>query len=169
VALVDVKRAADLYAEGWTLREIGAELGVHWSTVSQQLQTAGITMRSGGPPAHPASTQQILQLRDRSLTWSQVAEQVDMTVSGASSRYRRAQQTKPQRLGRWQQVLVDALDEYLAIGVRAAVADHLDRAPPGRSSRLPDEPPTVSLARIVPACFTCQLPMPAMMQVIAPI
>jgi Homeodomain-like domain len=55
VALVDVKRAADLYAEGWTLREIGAELGVHWSTVSQQLQSAGITMRSGGRPAHPAS------------------------------------------------------------------------------------------------------------------
>ena len=26
---VDVKRAADLYAQGWTLRQIGAELGVH--------------------------------------------------------------------------------------------------------------------------------------------
>jgi hypothetical protein len=34
---VDVKRAADLYnAQGWTLRQIGAELGVHWSTASQQ-------------------------------------------------------------------------------------------------------------------------------------
>jgi Homeodomain-like domain len=31
---VDVDRAADLYAQGWTLRQIGAELGVHWSTVS---------------------------------------------------------------------------------------------------------------------------------------
>ena len=30
---VDVKRAADLYAQGWTLRQIGAELGVNWSTV----------------------------------------------------------------------------------------------------------------------------------------
>ena len=35
-AAVDVKRAADLYAQGWTLRQIAAELGVHWSTVSQQ-------------------------------------------------------------------------------------------------------------------------------------
>jgi hypothetical protein len=34
---VDVKRAADLYAQGRSLGEIGAELGVHWSTVSQQL------------------------------------------------------------------------------------------------------------------------------------
>jgi len=30
---------------------------------------------------------------------------------------------KPERLGRWQQVLVDALDQNLAIGVRATVAD----------------------------------------------
>ena len=126
---MDVKRAADLYAQGWTLRQIGAELGVHWTTVSEQLQRAGVTMRRGGPPAHPASTQQILELRDQGLTWNEVAEQVDMTVSGAWSRYRRARPPKPPRLGRWQQVLADALDQNLAIGVRAAVADHLGRAP----------------------------------------
>jgi hypothetical protein len=32
-------------------------------------------------------------------------------------------------LGRWQQVLSDPLDQNLAIGVRAAVADHLGRTP----------------------------------------
>ena len=32
-AAVDVKRAADLYGQGGTLRQIGAELGIHWSTV----------------------------------------------------------------------------------------------------------------------------------------
>jgi hypothetical protein len=32
-------------------------------------------------------------------------------------------------LGRWQQVLADAIDQNVAIGVRAAVADHLGRAP----------------------------------------
>jgi hypothetical protein len=36
---------------------------------------------------------------------------------------------KPQRLGRWQQVLAHALEQNLAVGVRAAVADHLGRAP----------------------------------------
>jgi Homeodomain-like domain len=126
---VEVKRAADLYAQGWTLRQIGAELGVHWSTVTQQLQNAGVTMRSGGPPAHPASTQQILELRDQGLTWNEIAGQVDMTASGAWSRSRRAQPPNPQRLGRSQQVLAEALDQNLAIGVRAAVADHLGRAP----------------------------------------
>jgi hypothetical protein len=125
---VDVRHAADLYTEGRTLRQIGAELGVHWSTVGQQLQRAGITMRRGAP-AHPASTQQILELRDQGLTWNEVANQVDMTVSGVWSRYRRARRAKPPRLGRWQQVLADALDQNLAIGVRAAVADHLGRAP----------------------------------------
>jgi DNA-binding NarL/FixJ family response regulator len=40
---VDVERAADLYAQGRTLRQIGAELGVSRTTVSEQLQQAGIT------------------------------------------------------------------------------------------------------------------------------
>jgi hypothetical protein len=40
-----------------------------------------------------------------------------------------ARQPKSPPLGRWQQVLADALDQNLAIGVRAAVADHLGRAP----------------------------------------
>jgi hypothetical protein len=126
---VDVKRAAHLYTQGWTLRQIGAELGIHWSTVGQQLQSAGVTMRRGGTPAHPASTQRILGLRDQGLTWPEIAEQVDMTVSGAWSRYRRARPPKAPRLGHWQQVLSDALEQNLAIGVRAAVADHLGRAP----------------------------------------
>jgi IS30 family transposase len=46
---VDVERAIDLYAKGWTLRQIGAELGVHWSTVSDQLRRAGVNMRHSGP------------------------------------------------------------------------------------------------------------------------
>jgi hypothetical protein len=126
---VDVERAADLYAGGWTLRQIGAELGVPWTAVGHQLLQAGVAMRRGGPPAHPASTQQILELRYHGLSWNEVGKQVDMTVSGACSRYRKARPPKSARLGRWQQVLADALDQNLAIGVRAAVADHLGRAP----------------------------------------
>jgi hypothetical protein len=126
---VDAKRAADLYAQGRSLRQIGAELGISSTTVSEQLRRAGVIMRRGGPSSHPASTQRILVLRDQGLTWNEVAKQVDMTVSGAWSRYRRARPPKSPRLGRWQQVLAAALDQNLAIGVRAAVADHLGRAP----------------------------------------
>jgi predicted DNA-binding transcriptional regulator AlpA len=86
-------------------------------------------MRRGGRAAYPASTEEILELHDRGLTWNEVAEQVGMTVSGVWSRYRRARPPKSPRLGRWQQVLADSLDQNLAIGVRAAVADHLGRAP----------------------------------------
>lgn len=119
---MDVKRAADLYAHGWTLRQIGDEQGVSSTTVSDQLRWAGVTMRRGAP-AHPTSTQQILELRDRGLTWNEVARQVDMTVSRVWSGYRRARPPKSPRLGRWQQVLADALEEKnLAIGVRAAIA-----------------------------------------------
>jgi hypothetical protein len=91
---VDVDRAADLYAEGWALRQIGAELGVSRTTVSVQLRQAGVTMRRGGPPSHPASTQQILERRDQDLSWTEVAEQVNMTVSGAWSRYQRGLQSR---------------------------------------------------------------------------
>jgi hypothetical protein len=98
---VDVKRAADLCAQGRTLRQIGAELGVTVTTVSHQLRRAGVTMRRGGASAHPASTQQILELRDQGQTWNEVAKQVDMTVSGAWSRYRRARPPKRPRLGRY--------------------------------------------------------------------
>jgi hypothetical protein len=100
-------------------RQSGAELGVPWTAVGHQLRKGGVTMRRGGPSAHPASTQQILELHDQGLTWSEVAEQLDMTRSGAWSRYRN-RPAKPSRLGRWQQVLADALDQNLAIGVRAA-------------------------------------------------
>jgi lambda repressor-like predicted transcriptional regulator len=125
---MDVERAAELYAQGWTLRQISTELGVHWATVSQQLHHASVPLRRGAP-AHPASTQTILELRDKGLTWNQVAQQVGMTASGVWSRYRRAQPPKSPRLGRWQQVFADALDQNLAVGVRAAVADHLGRTP----------------------------------------
>ena len=60
---MDVKRAADLYAQGRSLRQIGAELGVSRTTVSEQLRRAAVSMRRGAR-AHPASTQQILELRD---------------------------------------------------------------------------------------------------------
>jgi hypothetical protein len=156
-----------LYAQGRTLRQISAELDLSATTVSQQLRRAGITMRRSAP-AHPTSTQQILELRDQGLTWNEVAKRVDMTVSGAWSRCRRTRPPTSPRLSRWQQVLSDALDKNLVIGVRAAVADHRGRAP-GLNSMLFGEPSTVSPPSVVPACFTWQAPMPTIMQAIAPI
>ena len=44
---VNDKRAADLYAQGRTPRQISAELGVHWATVRERLHQAGVTMRRG--------------------------------------------------------------------------------------------------------------------------
>jgi lambda repressor-like predicted transcriptional regulator len=44
---VDVSRAADLYVQGRTLRQIGAELGIRWTAVGHQLRRAGVTMRRG--------------------------------------------------------------------------------------------------------------------------
>jgi hypothetical protein len=169
VALVDVERAADLYGQGRSLREIGAELGVHWSTVGQQLQSAGVTVRRGGPSAHPASTQLTVELRDQGLTWPEVAEHVDMTDSGVWSCYRRARPPKFPRLGRWQQVLAETLDQNLAFGVRAAVADHLGRAPT-RAELTAARRAAHSLATLGrPVCCMCRVLMRMQMEEIAPI
>ena len=116
-------------------------------------------MRSGGPSAYPASTQQILELRDQGLTWNEVATQLGMTVSGAWSRYRRARPAKPPRLGRWQQVLADGLEKNLAIGVRAAVADHLGRAPTRAgptAARRAAHSLASSAARSIPNASSCR-------------
>ena len=164
---MDVKRTADLYAQGWTLRQIGAELDVHWAKVSEQLRRAGVTMRRGAP-AYPASTQQILELRDQGLSWAEIAEMVGMTRSGAWSRYRRARQPKPSRLGRWQQVLADGLDKNLAIGVRAAVADHLGRAPTQIELTAARRAAHGLAPLVVPGSFTCRPPMPTPLRAIAP-
>ena len=126
---MDVERAAELYAKGWTLSQIGAELGLRGNVVHDHLRRAGVTMRPSAhlptqPPPKWSST-----CVDQGLTWSEVAKQVDMTVSGAWSRYRKARPPKPPRLGRWQQVFGEALDQNLAIAVRAT-SSIISVAPP---------------------------------------
>jgi hypothetical protein len=72
---------ADLYAQGRSLRQIGSELGVPWTAVGHQLRRAGVIMR--------------LELRDRGVTWNEVAKEVDMTVSGTSGMSRSATSLRP--------------------------------------------------------------------------
>jgi hypothetical protein len=60
-----------------------------------------------------------------------VAEHVDMTVSGVWSRYRRARPPKAPRLGRWQQVLADALDQTLRLAYEQPSLIILVEPPPG--------------------------------------
>jgi hypothetical protein len=164
---VDVKRAGDLYAHGWTLRQIGAELGVHWSTVSQQLQRAGITVRRGGPPAHPGSTQQIRELRHQGLTWNEVATKVDMTVSGAWSRYQRPGRHSPHGWGIGSGFFLTRLRRISRLASERLSLTISEEPQPVLSSPLHDEPHTVSPPSVVPKCVMCRAPMATTMQVIA--
>jgi hypothetical protein len=132
---VDVKRAADLYAQGWTLRQIAAELGLPETTVSDRLRGSGGTLRRSGPPAHSASTDQIVELHDQGLTWSQVAKQFDMTISGVWGRYRRARPPKPP-WSSWQARAWghDALQHASAAGMlRTLWSDRYDSSSSGRT------------------------------------
>jgi hypothetical protein len=94
-----------------------------------------------GPPAHLASPEQIVELRDQGLTWNETAEQVDMSVSGAWQPLSADPPPNPPRLGRWQQVLADALDQNLAIGVGQLSLIILAEPRPVLSSPLPASRP----------------------------
>jgi hypothetical protein len=90
-----------------------------------------------------------------------------MTVSGAWSRYRRALRPRSPRLDRWQQMLADALDQNVAIGVRRLSL--IISAAPQRelSSPPPDGQPTVSPSSAVPKCFMCRVPTRMLIQATA--
>jgi AraC-like DNA-binding protein len=140
---VDVDRAADLYTHGWTLRQISAELGLSATTVSQQLRRAGITMRRGAP-AHPASTQRILELNGQGLTSSEATppSRLAQAVAEAGrilanstlelSRRRVRHRQDEEEGGEEEEMLTeeakDALGEYLDTvtrdEARAALDDH---------------------------------------------
>jgi hypothetical protein len=135
---MNVDRAVELYAAGWTLRRIGAQLGVDHRRVAVRLHRAGVTMRRGGPARYEVDTQRILDLRDQGLTMTAVAAQVGMSVPGAWARYYRARPTEragasvstaPVRMIPWQKVLAAALNEHEVIGVRAAATAYLGHEP----------------------------------------
>jgi hypothetical protein len=135
---VDLDRAVELYVAGWTLRRIGAELGVDHRTVAVWLHRAGVTIRRGGAPRYELDTQRILDLRDQGLTMTAVAAQVGMSVPGVWARYYRARPAKraevsvgtaPVRMIPWQKVLAEALIEHEVIGVRAIATAYLGHEP----------------------------------------
>ena len=88
-----IRRAIELYAQGWSTRQIGAELGRDHSRIARWLRRSGVQMRPQAPRPMNVDTALIVRLRDQDgLTFGQIAEQVGMSVPGATSRYRRAKQ-----------------------------------------------------------------------------
>lgn len=78
-----------LYAQGWGVGRVGAELGVATSTVSRRLRSAGVQMRARGVRRGDVSDEEILRLRGTGLLWCEVAVRVGMTTPGVHSRWRR--------------------------------------------------------------------------------
>ena len=70
------------------------------------------------------------------------------------------------RLGRWQEVLADKL-ENLAVGVRAAAADHLGRAPTRAELTAARRAAQGLALSVVLACFTYRAPTRTPMRAIA--
>jgi hypothetical protein len=92
---VDVKRAANLYNRVIACARSVPSWRAPWTAVSHQLPSAGITMRTGLLPLVPLPHNRSLSSVTKGLTWAEVAKQVDMTVSGAWSRYRRPGSRSP--------------------------------------------------------------------------
>jgi hypothetical protein len=135
--IVDVHRAAEPYAAGWTLRRIDAELGVDHSTVAYRLDRASLTLRRGGARRHDVDTQHILDLRDQGMTMAAIGA-LGMSLKGVWARYYRARPAKravpsaspaPIRMISRQKVLINARFEHDVIGVGATVIAHLGHEP----------------------------------------
>jgi hypothetical protein len=94
-------------------------------------------------PTYPASTQQILELRDRGLTWSQVAKQAGMTVRVPWRPLPEVPTPEAATPGRLAAGARRRPRPNPCRGVRAALADHLGRAPPELNSLQLDEPRTI--------------------------
>ena len=67
------------------LRQIGAELGAHWSTVSQELPMPASSCVEALPPP-PASTEQIVERRNRGLSWTMTWSRSPKQIVGESTR-----------------------------------------------------------------------------------
>jgi transposase-like protein len=130
---VDVKRAADLYAQGRSVRQIGAELGISPTTVSEQLRRVGVTTRRG-PPAHPTATQGSNRHRSRHAPASLPV--VSEAAHGTSARWhagcrctrcRRAHSDTQRAWGRAR------AQKRLAVEVRQQLLDAIDAGQPFRA------------------------------------
>src|SRR5215207_7029362 len=58
-------RAIELYAQGWSTRQIGAELGRDHSCIARWLRRAGVQMRPQAPRPMSVDTALIIRLRDQ--------------------------------------------------------------------------------------------------------
>ncbi len=79
---------AELYSQGLTTTEVGAELGVPPRTVYRRLVAAGVEMRPPGG-RRKASDEELLRLRGEGLLWREVADRVGMTTNTVHTRWRR--------------------------------------------------------------------------------
>ena len=70
-----VERAAELSAQGWSLQQIGAELGVRWPAVAEQLRRAGVTIVAVLRPTAPPHSK-FWSCATRGQTWTGIAGQV---------------------------------------------------------------------------------------------
>ncbi|CAM3460968.1 hypothetical protein [Stackebrandtia soli] len=73
-----------------TAHEIAAVLHCSPDQVRDRLRKQGVEVHRTGPRELPVSTDDIIELRDNGLSWSQVAHAVGMSKSGSARRYHAA-------------------------------------------------------------------------------
>ena len=97
---MDSDLAAELYASGLTISEVGDRLGVSASTIRRRLMLAGVKIRKRSARRPPS--------------WSQ---------------YQRTSPSAARTFHQWHELLADALGRREAVSVRATVAEYLRRTP----------------------------------------
>jgi hypothetical protein len=123
---MDVERATGVVWPSLGTAPDRCGAGAYWAAVGQRLHRAGVALRRGGSPARPASTQQIVELRDQGLTWTDVAEHVKYDCFRCLEPHRKALPPQPPRLGRLQLRRQARRQAWQIVGSLVAAAGEVD-------------------------------------------
>lgn len=92
------KRAIQAYADGASLREAAALIGIGYAAIRRLFADAGVPLRRQGNPGPRRGTltgpqREALQLLADGLTTAQMADKLRLSLSGAQERIQRARET----------------------------------------------------------------------------
>lgn len=86
----EIRRAAELYEQGYTIRDIAAEMGLGYAQARLRVHRAGIQPEMGSPVNGDHALSRILFLRENSdLGWKKIGPMVGLSPNGARNVYLR--------------------------------------------------------------------------------
>jgi hypothetical protein len=118
-----------LYMAGVAIQTITDRTGIGRTSIRRILVAENVSRRPTGRPRMALPSQTVADLYNSGLTMAEVASRLKIPPGSAWARYVEVRGQLKVNLGRWHQVLLDAIEQQAAVLVIAAAADHLRQLP----------------------------------------